>query len=237
MKPPKKILYRLLMTNAFSRRIFGKGMNTLFPGSAAYWEKRYRLKGNSGKGSYGKNAEYKAAVLNDFVSRHSISKVIEFGCGDGNQLKYFNFPDYVGLDVSTTAIQQCKTIFKEDHLKQFYIYPGKTNLGNFKADLSISLDVIFHLVEDEVFEKYMIDLFMATSSYVIIYAWDVDGEKKYHVRQRNFSKWIKENIPSFHLKKHLESDTINNFCDFFIYEKNGLSVNSFSRSCTNINYL
>lgn len=105
---------------------------------------------------------------------------------------------------------------------------GESHLGDIKADLSISLDVIFHLVEDEIFEKYMFDLFKFSTSYVIIYAWDVDEEKKYHIRQRNYSKWIKKNIHSFHLKKHIISDQVNNFCDFFIYEKNDLLLNSIS---------
>ena len=36
-----------------------------FPGSEKYWEKRYIAGGNSGAGSYGKLAEFKAEVLND----------------------------------------------------------------------------------------------------------------------------------------------------------------------------
>ena len=39
-----------------------------FAGSAAYWEERYRRGGNSGAGSYGKLAEFKAEVINDFVA-------------------------------------------------------------------------------------------------------------------------------------------------------------------------
>nr|BFF27640.1 hypothetical protein GCM10025732_56050 [Glycomyces mayteni] len=57
-----------------------------FPGSAAYWEKRYADGGNSGGGSRGTNAEFKAEVLNKFTAEHGIESVIEFGCGDGEQL-------------------------------------------------------------------------------------------------------------------------------------------------------
>jgi hypothetical protein len=44
----------------------------------------------------------------------------------------------------------------------------------------------------------------------------VEEGKKYHVRHRNFSKWIKENISGFQLKERI---TQSPYCDFFIYEK------------------
>ena len=57
-----------------------------FAGSVAYWEQRYREGGCSGAGSYGKFGRFKAQVLNQFVVEHGIRTVMEFGCGDGNQL-------------------------------------------------------------------------------------------------------------------------------------------------------
>ena len=144
------------MSNKPGRYLAKKSLNISFPGSAAYWEKRYHKNGHSGNGSYGKNAAYKAVILNQFVAENNISKVIEFGCGDGNQLKQFRFSSYVGLDVSPTAIQKCKDIFKEDPAKTFMLYEQKAfadKMQNFVSELALSLDVIYHLVEDEVFEK------------------------------------------------------------------------------------
>ena len=50
------------------------------------WEKRYAKGGNSGAGSYGKLAVYKAKVLNEFIeeNKNEVNSVVEFGCGDGN---------------------------------------------------------------------------------------------------------------------------------------------------------
>lgn len=210
------------MSNSWSRGISKKIINASFPGTIAYWERRYRNMGNSGMGSYGANALYKATIINEFVLKNSINRVIDFGCGDGNQLKFFNFPCYLGLDVSITAIQLCKQLFKYDRSKQFSLYDaGHINpiTKEFNADLSISLDVVFHLVEEEVFEKYIKDLFSASSRFVIIYAWDVDGEANFHVRQRNFSRWIKNNITDFQLKEVKENQSDQHFCNFFIYER------------------
>ncbi|KAA9034604.1 class I SAM-dependent methyltransferase [Ginsengibacter hankyongi] len=220
-KTIKQMGYRLLMSNKLSQSVAVKVSNIAFPGSAAYWENRYRKNGNSGVGSYGKSAAYKASVINKFAAENNIRKVIELGCGDGNQLKQFEFPLYLGLDVSATAIEKCVAIFKQDNSKRFYIYNETTFAANpelFTADLVLSLDVIYHLLEDEVYENYMQKLFSSSSRFVIIYAWDVDGKQKYHVRHRKFSEWIALYKKDWHLVKRITNNTALT-CDFFIYEK------------------
>src|SRR5689334_14993422 len=83
-------------------------------GSASYWADRYQAGGNSGVGSYGVLADFKAATLNDFVAANNVGSVIEFGCGDGNQLSLANYPRYLGLDVAKGAIELCRTRFGGD---------------------------------------------------------------------------------------------------------------------------
>ena len=127
-----------------------------FPGSENYWKQRYKSGGNSGAGSYHKLAEFKAQVLNSFVRDKQISSIIEYGCGDGNQLRLSEYPSYIGLDVSPEAISQCKNIFSNDETKTFKLMD---EYANELAELTLSLDVIFHLVEDNVFFTYMEQLF------------------------------------------------------------------------------
>lgn len=197
-----------------------------FPGSATYWERRYATDGNSGGGSYGLFAEFKADVLNTFVDTHRVQSVIEFGCGDGNQLSLARYPTYFGLDVSSSAISRCKEIFKSDRHKSFRLtseYSGET------ADLALSLDVIYHLVEDNVFEHYMQMLFRASNRYVILYSSDSDDNRDCegtHVRHRKFTKWVKENLPNWELVQHLPNRypyrgdaLMGSIAEFFIYEK------------------
>ena len=218
MKSLKQIGYRLLMGNRVSRNLFIKISNLAFPGSAAYWEKRYRSRqGNSGVGSFGDKALYKAEFLNGFVAENKITTVVELGCGDGNQTSYFQFPGYIGLDVSKTAIQKCLERFKGDHSRSFYVFNAIPDTSAaYKAELALALDVVYHLVENDAFENYMKSLFAAASKYVIIYAWDVEEGKKYHVRHRQFTKWINENIVDFKLIDHVAKEP---YCDFFVYGK------------------
>jgi hypothetical protein len=197
-----------------------------FPGSAAYWEQRYTAGGDSGVGSYAHFAEFKADVLNGFVATHQVQSVIEFGCGDGNQLSLAKYPVYCGFEVSATAIARCRELFKSDPHKSFRLM---TEYEREDADLALSLDVIFHLVEDNVFEQYMRTLFEASSRYVIIYASDSDDNRGYegtHVRHRKFTRWIQENLPTWSLVEHLPNrypyrgDYLKgSFAEFFIYKK------------------
>lgn len=52
------------------------------------------------------------------------------------------------------------------------------------ADLSLSLDVIYHLVEDEVFETYINTLFKSARRYVIIYSSNSDDNEECNAEAR-----------------------------------------------------
>jgi len=170
-----------------------------FSGSASFWEKAYR-EGSMSKvcpGSYGRLAEFKAEVLNDFVRQQGIGRVIEFGCGDGSQLQLFDYPEYVGVDVSGSAVACCKSRFANDPSKSFYVTDAfSEDLGPF--DLALSLDVIYHLVEDDIFESYMKRLFQSSRQHVAVYASDYDAwTEGLHVRHRKFTTWVENNAPEW----------------------------------------
>ena len=85
-------------------------------GSIKYWEERYQNGGNSGAGSYNRLAEFKAEIINEFVKKHKINSVIEWGCGDGNQLLFADYMMYIGYDISEKAIEICSKKYKEDKI-------------------------------------------------------------------------------------------------------------------------
>jgi hypothetical protein len=218
--PSAQLLYRSLS----SRRGQTSRRDQSFQGSASYWDARYRSGGNSGAGSYHHLAEFKAEILNRFVHEHSITDVIEFGCGDGAQLRPAEYPNYIGVDISPAAVALCRRIFEQDTSKFFYLaaelLPGTT------AQLSLSLDVIYHLVEDAVFFGYMSDLFAASTKYVAIYASNENKSwPESHVRHRRFTDWVAVNQPQWVLLEHVpnrypydpEDPDLTSFAEFFIY--------------------
>lgn len=171
-----------------------------FTSSESYWIERYRVGGDSGAGSYGHLAEHKAAVINSFVQQNDIADVIEFGCGDGNQLRLADYPRYWGFDVSAVAVDKCREMFADDETKTFALaaeYAGE------RADLSMSLDVVYHLVEDDVYDTYMGTLFNSAKRWVLVYSSNYDAKESPHVRHRRFTDWVELNKSDWILAQHL----------------------------------
>ncbi|MBN8858108.1 MAG: class I SAM-dependent methyltransferase [Sphingobacteriales bacterium] len=200
--------------------------------SKNYWETRYKAGGNSGSGSFGHLAEFKARTLNNFVELYQIKDVIEFGCGDGNQLTLAKYPSYIGLDVSITTLKSCIEKFKSDTTKSFYLYDGQVfndNKGIFICDLALSIDVIFHLVEQEVYDKYLFNLFRTGKKYVIIYSSNFHmppNRPDSHEYHRQFTKDIQNRFQNWKLKEIIKNeypsknydDEKGSLADFYIYE-------------------
>ena len=197
-----------------------------FPGSETYWIDRYKKGGHSGPGSYNKLAEFKAEIINEFVKTNEIKSIIEYGCGDGNQLKLADYPNYLGFDVSRDVISTCKYLFNSDHTKRFKLmgeYDGE------HAELTLSLDVIYHLVEDDVFDKYMRILFDSSDRFVIIYSSNKCLKFSLevpHIKHRKFTEWINENLFGWELICHIPNKypyrgdiTIGSFSEFYIFKK------------------
>ena len=178
-------------------KILGKWLPLLsFRGSADYWRKRYRYGGDSGAGSGGESAAYKAGVLNQFVADHAIESVIELGCGDGRQLALAQYPSYLGFDISHEAVALCREKFSWDQSKEFLL---ADDFQSHSADVAISLDVIFHLVEDCVYRDYMNRLFSSANKYVVIYSTieESRGRTLRHVRHRNVADDVTHWFPGF----------------------------------------
>lgn len=163
------------------RRVCGVAVDrvlwSIAGGSSRFWDLHYRAGGTSGPGSVGELRSYKATFLNNFVAQHSVSRVVEFGCGNGDQLEEASYPEYVGLDISEAVVQRAIRRYRGDSSKSFFIYSPRgfvDNCGVFRAELTLSLDVIFHLVEDAIYHRYLEHLFAASTRWVIVYSSNMD---------------------------------------------------------------
>lgn len=197
-----------------------------FKGSESYWQTRYSRGGNSGPGSYSKLAQFKAEVLNAFVKEKKVDSVLEWGCGDGNQLRLAEYPAYLGIDVSEDAVRLCQATFTGDPSKKFLT---SNNYRGERAELVTSLDVIYHLIEEQVFDAYMKAMFASASRFVVIYASNTDEQQTAqpkHVRHRKFTDWIDAHEPGWRLLRQLpnrypyRSDwEEGSFADFYFFAK------------------
>jgi hypothetical protein len=224
----RKLIKKIPVIGSVAHRIYRNWINPRkrFTNSTDYWADRYNTGGNSGKGSYGDLAKFKAEVINQFVQQNNVTSIIEYGSGDGNQLKLAKYPIYTGFDVSAKAIEICKEIFLDDVTKTFKMVD---DYKNEVADLTLSLDVILHLVEEDVFVNYMHRLFNSSERFVIIYSSNTDENPEVqgpHVKHRKFTKWVSEIKSEWQLIQHIPNkyaysaeSNATLFADFFIYAK------------------
>lgn len=224
----KKWLYSIAWQAGF--------FNNQFPGTSRYWDQLYKKGGNSGPGSYQALAQFKADFLNHFIQQHEIKKIIDLGCGDGHQVSLLHIDQYYGFDISEQAIQLCTEKFRNDPSKQFFLHNDdfSTKLDQIgKARLAISLDVLFHLVEDSVFHQYMQHLFEGSDEFIIIYSTNYNSRQQFHEKNRCFTDWIKRHrrnwrqigfVPNrYPFDKNNPDNTSES--DFYIFEK--MKDNSF----------
>jgi predicted O-methyltransferase YrrM len=207
--------------------------NKLTFDSNLFWENRYKSGGNSGSGSYNKMAEFKANIINNFIKEKSIKSMIDYGVGDGNQLKLIDTRNinYIGLDVSNTIINKCKDIFKNDFTKNFKL-SNEFDFNSINVDLSISCDVIYHLIDDIVYFEYLDNLFKSSSKYVIIYAKDENVNHASHVKFRKFTNYIENQFPEWSLIQYIENIHKESPSNFYIYMKNSI-LNQWSQYIEN----
>ena len=208
--------------------LFGK--HSAFPhfrSSPAYWEERYRQGGNSGVGSYGRLAHFKAQTINRFVAEQAIASVVEFGCGDGAQLELARYPRYTGFDVSPSIVALCRNRFASDPSKTFQDLTGP-QCDTVTADMAMSLDVIYHLVEDATYDLYMRRLARAGGRFLCIYSSNValPGHVP-HIRHRCFSDWLQAHAPQWRLKQKIRNayphdpadPDQTSWADFYFFER------------------
>ncbi|HET8997158.1 MAG TPA: methyltransferase domain-containing protein [Acetobacteraceae bacterium] len=189
--------------------------------SHAYWEQRYRAGGDSGAGSGGVLLHYKAAVINAFIADNHVASVLDLGCGDGRLLSLLRAPSYVGVDVSPTVLSGCASRFPQHR------FLGLDALDQEPAaELALSIDVLFHLVEDQVFIRSMDTLFAHATRFVLIYASNfVCDWPAPHVRHRRFTDHVVRAWPDWRLLAHLPNPhpyhparpDETSFADFFVY--------------------
>jgi len=160
-----------------------------------YWDKRYRKGGSSGDGSRGLLAKFKTDVVNNIIEEYNVTSMIDWGFGDGEQLKTFTDINYLGFEVSETAVKRAQLKYPEKFFALKKDYKGQ------KTNLTISLDVIYHLIEDQEYYDYMDKLFFSSTDLVLIYSSNYEEPRKNHQRRRKFTAYVQEHYPEFKLIK------------------------------------
>ena len=162
-------------------------------------------------------------MLNEFIEKNNIHSVIEWGFGDGNQLNLLKVPSYTGYDVSKTAYRMCIERLANDKSKEFLHYDGtRINEREGLYDMAISLDVLYHLTEEDKFSNYLYNLFSSSGRYVCIYASDYDEKQKVdHIKRRKFTEYVKNNFTEWEMILFIKNPYLYEASNsnFYFYEK------------------
>jgi SAM-dependent methyltransferase len=193
--------------------------------STRYWIERYSKGGTSGAGSTGRLNIFKSGLLNAIIQKYGIESLLDLGCGQGAILESIEVSRYLGFDPSSSVI---------DLLREKYISdPSKEFTSDFNAikrkELVISFDVIYHLIEDSVYEDYMKSLFLSSTRFVLIYSSNTDRtDSEYatapHVKHRIFQERIPSDFFLLEKYKNIFPYTSNDpertsWSDFYLYVK------------------
>jgi len=157
----------------------------------AYWDRRFADGIGAGRGSEGEAALAKARYVNELIASEPVETVADWGCGDGGFLGMIRAPHYVGIDVAPSAI--AKAVVTHGHSRSFVLWrPGAPI--EVHADLALSLDVVFHLVDDVEYRQHLAAVFGSADRLVAFHATNRPNPEGAapHMRHR---VWI-EDVPS-----------------------------------------
>ena len=142
--------------------------------------------------------------MNGIVRERDVKSVVELGVGDGNQASLLDIPVYAGIDVVPLVVERARMRFA-DRAGWTFHEAGTLRPADKRFDMSMSLDVIYHLIEDEVFDAYMRDLTRFADRFMLIYASDHDADASAkHVRHRAYSRWLADHAPEWRLLTRYE---------------------------------
>lgn len=171
-----------------------------------YWNNRYNSGGNSGAGSYYDEAQVKGNYINKIIANKEISKILDIGVGDGNQLLYIKgFDFYLGYDISPKAIRMCEQTNYNSRLNYKFTSEIQSLPNNF--DLCMCIDVLFHQVNPEDYWATLMHLFnINDSKYVLLYTTSYTTlNQAPHVFHRN----VIEDVKSRFSDKYELIETLN----------------------------
>lgn len=143
-----------------------------------YWENRYKNGGNSGKGSRSVHKEYKWNVLDRHVG--NIDDIIDVGCGDLAFMDGKSVLNYIGIDISKTIID----INKKKYPNWKFINASSDEyIEGIDSSLVLCHDILFHILDDDVFINTLHNLTKYSNKYISIYNWHKNPLNKWYKKQ------------------------------------------------------
>jgi SAM-dependent methyltransferase len=106
--------------------------------------------GGSGQGSFPIHTRGYVRFLEQFIRRHKVESILDFGCGDWQFSRGVDWQGarYIGVDIVPSVIEKNKAAFQRDGVT-FELYSGDPSELP-EADLLIAKDVLQHWSNDTI---------------------------------------------------------------------------------------
>ena len=137
-----------------------------------------------------------------------------------NLVKFFNH-DFKNGDFKLYDKNNNQIYFEDSN--KFWWKKEFDEHNNQRADLVLSLDVIYHLIEDETYYSYMKNIVDACNKYLIVFSSNRNElTDTAHVKHRKFTEDLPSNIKLINYIENPFFDKKNYniyFADFYFFEK------------------
>lgn len=195
--------------------------------TTAYWNKRHSgRRMGSGDGSRGALGDYKAGIVASIIDELRIKSVTDYGCGEGLWLERLagmltREVSYYGFDVSESAVEQCRERLRGRCFVYFSVLTADSDIPVVVSDMAMSIDVIYHLVDDYEYAAYMRRLFASAWRYVLIYSSNEERKGGLpHMRPRRFTDWVDAHAREWTLERMIDNPhKPATLSDFYLYKK------------------
>lgn len=131
-----------------------------------FWDKHYYEGGTSGPGSIDSYRDWKWKVITGMAGQ--IDDVIDIGCGDLSFWEGKQCKNYTGIDISKVIID--KNI-KLRPVWNFIVKSADELVGELQAPVVLCLDVLFHIMDEVVYEKIFKNLGHYSSKWIFLNTW------------------------------------------------------------------
>jgi SAM-dependent methyltransferase len=139
-----------------------------------FWDQKYSTNTASCKGSVGKYRSWKWSIIENYIDSKDM-QVLDVGCGDIRFLKGKEFKEYIGVDISPTAIRDnrkkrgnlrfwCLDVTKQEINPLFTMMIADTNM-------ILCMDVLFHIVDEIDFRQLLTNLNKWANDWLFINTW------------------------------------------------------------------
>jgi len=130
-----------------------------------YWKKHYATGGKSTGGSIDEGRTWKQNILKEYNVWEET--IIDIGCGD---LEFWEnqFPaKYTGIDISEVIIDKNKMLHPEGK----FICSSSSDTHNIQANVVICFDVLYHIMDEDVYIKTIENIARYSKKYIFIWTW------------------------------------------------------------------